>query len=555
MKTIKILSMAVLALVGAALTSCSKDDSSINDNPEKPTNPKNIVTLTTTISRDADDPTSRALTPAGVKTFAVGETMAVVYNNGTSTVKATSHALTAGDITNEGKSATFTFELESPNKSVDVTYIYPAAMAKDNGDINYAALNSQDGLLSTLASNLDLATYTAAWNSGNLPNCTLENQLAILAITLKNEDGSSDITSSITGMTLSDGTNSYSVSRSAAEGPIYIAIHPANNANISIEAFDGSDLYKYTKSLTEKTYDANNGYNVSWRMTKLPTGAINSKFTINASGDQVYFSKGNLQAYNATANSTDGWTWSFAEHQYDYIGDATANISIKDSKILSTAGTVDLFGWTGSSAPKSTKDNYGIHNSGGSYPYGTTCPDVLNHDWGHNAITNGGNTADKWRTPTKDEWVWILGPASSPTPGTNCRTSSTVGGTTNARFTLATINETYKGMIIFPDSYTVGTPTGVTWGDINTYSDYTTTCTTAGWEALEVAGCVFLPAAGYRDQTTVRQSGSYGYYWSSTCYTSGSSVYRMWFDSTRFNSEAYASRCFGYSVRLVYDAE
>ena len=310
MKTIKILSMAVLALVGAALTSCSKDDSSINDNPEQPTNPKNIVTLTTTISRDADDPTSRALTPAGVKTFAVGETMAVVYNNGTSTVKATSHALTAGDITNEGKSATFTFELESPNKSVDVTYIYPAAMANDGGSVNYAALNSQDGLLSTLASNLDLATYTAAWNSGNLPNCTLENQLAILAITLKNEAGSSDITSSITGMTLSDGTNSYSVSRSAAAGPIYVAIRPANNANISIEAFDGSDLYKYTKSLTEKTYDANNGYNVSWRMTKLPTGAINSKFTINASGDQVYFSKGNLQAVFASAGSS--CTWQFA---------------------------------------------------------------------------------------------------------------------------------------------------------------------------------------------------------------------------------------------------
>ena len=169
MKTIKILSMAVLALVGAALTSCSKDDSSINDNPEQPTNPKNIVTLTTTISRDADDPTSRALTPAGVKTFAVGETMAVVYNNGTSTVKATSHALTAGDITNEGKSATFTFELESPNKSVDVTYIYPAAMTKDNGDINYAALNSQDGLLSTLASNLDYLLARAAAAHGSSP--------------------------------------------------------------------------------------------------------------------------------------------------------------------------------------------------------------------------------------------------------------------------------------------------------------------------------------------------------------------------------------------------
>ena len=119
-----------------------------------------------------------------MKTFAAGETMAVIYNNGTSTVKAVSHELQVGDITNDGKNATFTFDLKSPNTSVDVTYIYPAAMAGNTG-VNYSNLYWQDGTLATLASNFDLATKTAAWEGTSLPSATLKNQLAILAITLK----------------------------------------------------------------------------------------------------------------------------------------------------------------------------------------------------------------------------------------------------------------------------------------------------------------------------------------------------------------------------------
>ncbi len=65
-------------------------------------------------------------------------------------------------------------------------------------------------------------------------------------------------------MTLSDGTNSYTISRSAAEGPIYAAIRPTSDATITVTATDGST--NYTKSLTGKTYAADNGYNVSWKM-------------------------------------------------------------------------------------------------------------------------------------------------------------------------------------------------------------------------------------------------------------------------------------------------
>ena len=48
-----------------------------------------------------------------------------------------------------------------------------------------------------------------------------------------------------------------------------------------------------------------------------PIGAINGKFTINANGNQVYFSQGNLQYIGSAATPY----WKFAEKQWDYLGD------------------------------------------------------------------------------------------------------------------------------------------------------------------------------------------------------------------------------------------
>ena len=150
-------------------------------------------------------------------------------------------------------------------------------MANADFTPNYDALyNNQDGTLATLASNFDFCTGSRPWSGENLPSLTLENQLAILAITLKNADGSSDITSGTTKLTVSDGTNTYNVNRSAAAGPIYVAIRPTTSANIDITANDGSQCYN--KSLTSKTYAADNGYSVSWKMAE---ALISNANTVN----------------------------------------------------------------------------------------------------------------------------------------------------------------------------------------------------------------------------------------------------------------------------------
>ena len=278
MKTMKkLLSMAALALVGATFTGCSSDNDGVASAPHQPAaNAGNVEILTTTVSLDDADAT-RALTADGKKTFAVGETMAIYYwkDKGNAHEKAVSAPLTPGDITNGGKSATFTFTLDNPYKDMSVSYVYPAAMANADFTPNYDALyNNQDGTLATLASDFDFCTRSGSWVGDNLPSLTLVNQLAILAITLKNEAGTSDITSGTTKLTVSDGTNTYNVNRSAAEGPIYVAIRPTTSANISIEATSGGN--GYYKTLTTKTYEASNGYPVSWKMTQ---GANLSKLT------------------------------------------------------------------------------------------------------------------------------------------------------------------------------------------------------------------------------------------------------------------------------------
>ena len=110
-------------------------------------------------------------------------------------------------------------------------------------------------------------------------------------------------------------------------------------------------------------------------------GALSGYFSVGES-TRICFSQGNLQ-YQA---STD--TWRFAENQYDMIGNDNANIS------ASYSGWIDHFGWgTGNNPTLSSQDDN---------DYKT------NTDWGTNAISNGGNEANLWRTLTKDEWVYLF---------------------------------------------------------------------------------------------------------------------------------------------------
>jgi hypothetical protein len=273
MKTRRFLRMAALVFMGAITTGCStEDDSKSLDQPASKT-----VTLTTTISMDGSA-TTRALTEEGVKTFAVGDQIAVIYTNtGSTQVKALSNALTVDDITNEGKTAKITVTLTSP-KAGSVDYIYPASMANSDGTPNLSALCMQDGTQPTLAAKLDYAKGSGAMtvngNEYTLPGIALKNQLAICKFKIKN-GGGTEITGNITGLTVSDGTNTYTVSRAAAAGPIYVAMLPvSNDKTLSFVANDASN--SYFKSVTGKTLEANNQYPINVTMTTGTTTNLSS---------------------------------------------------------------------------------------------------------------------------------------------------------------------------------------------------------------------------------------------------------------------------------------
>ena len=149
-----------LVVMGALISGCAEE---VDDaQPSVGT-----VTMKTTVSL-SENASTRALTEAGVKTFTAGDQIAVVYEQASGTAKALSVALTDDDITNSGKDAAFTVTLSSPKANGKVRYIYPASMVADDvsatapgndATIKWSNLNTQDGLLSSLESNLDLATF------------------------------------------------------------------------------------------------------------------------------------------------------------------------------------------------------------------------------------------------------------------------------------------------------------------------------------------------------------------------------------------------------------
>ena len=284
-QTLKTLCIAALAVVGAMTTGCTSLEipEQTGNEEEKTVIPgpsANSVTLITTITLGGN-PQSKALSAAGVKTFAAGEQVAVIYEdeNG-NTQKAVSTALEAEDIHDEGKKADITVTLTDPAQNGALRYIYPAAMAKatiatdatidDACTIDFTRLDAQDGTLATLTSGLDLAVFDGKFTAAaELPaSATLENKFTIAEFTIKNYGGT-DISDTITSLTVEDGASTYTVTRDAAVGPIYLVMIPVADAVIEFTASDGANTF--VKSVTGKTLAANKIYPIGLRMSKLIT--------------------------------------------------------------------------------------------------------------------------------------------------------------------------------------------------------------------------------------------------------------------------------------------
>ena len=182
--------------------------------------------------------------------------------------------------------------------------------------------------------------------------------------------------------------------------------------------------------------------------------------------------------------------WSFFDNQYDYYTSYSKN-------------AWDKFGWSTSAT------TYGMNTSN------------ANNDYSGDFVDWGATMGAGWFTLTSDEWTYLFN-TRTVNGGTGSGKSYTMGQSVNGNL----------GVVFYPDNYT---------GEVYSGSD---------WATFESAGCVFLPAAGLRQEKWVSSAGSNGYYWSATPDGKGWAYY-VYFDSGFLNPASNDGRFNGCSVRLV----
>lgn len=248
---------------------------------------------------------------------------------------------------------------------------------------------------------------------------------------------------------------------------------------------------------------------------EMPREYVAKPITINMSGKQVLFSAGNLM-HSISTNE-----WYFASKQTDYIGEANVTTDATGTQILNQ-NAIDLFGWSGTGSTVS----YGVSLSENESDYGLTA--LL--DYGQNSIES--YAVGTYRTLSSAEWKFLL--KNRPNAKKLCG-FATVGTT--------------KGLVVLPDEWVA--PAGLTL--VDTLGDYTVNVyTDAQWTDMEKNGAVFLPAAGWRDGSTVKTGL---WYRTSTEVTGNNSVYAVWWKaSTKTLSTTTSTyRYQALPVRLAQD--
>lgn len=267
-------------------------------------------------------------------------------------------------------------------------------------------------------------------------------------------------------------------------------------------------------------------------------GIGNKRFKVSSS-QYVRFSAGNLQSIRVEDPDTylRSNKWRFAEHQYDMI--QGGNSAIGEANVSSY---IDLFGWgtSGDNTGRTSGIKYEPYETSGKFGFADVTADLAgtNADWGianRNNIYYGSRISTvNWRTLTQDEWQYLL------------NRTGLCG--------LATINGMYQGLVLLPDEGW-SLPAGCSWNpSLTSYSS--NIYDLEAWDKMEMAGAIFLPAGGYRTNTTVSGDNTQGWYWSTTntgeSTTPGSNqAYPLTFSSSGATTTTAAVRLRGCSVRLV----
>ena len=315
-------------------------------------------------------------------------------------------------------------------------------------------------------------------------------------------------------------------------------------------------------------------------------GRMPGLFTITAEGNQVYFAAGNLQytttgehAVNTNPITMEPGTWRIAGYQFEYVGDATqgmvyANGMHPDASLNGTrsnnaligpdyTGWIDLYGWATSGYNCGSPNYLPYETEGTGRYYGPEWNHLTNTyancDWGvYNAISNGGDTPNLWRTLQHsvngsyngiDEWTYVF-------TGRSCPYRYVHVGIGGIRASSEVEGNLISGIILFPDDFAWPTTYLDVLANINaTVNPNTNRINEAQWSLLEKAGAVFMPACGSRNTNgTIQNVGTTGSYRTSSLVNNGMSWNLVIGMNVLNLNSAYDTKASGLAVRLVQDA-
>jgi len=279
-------SLAVALMAATTFAACSGSDDIIDDNMQQSTVQK-TYTLTVTASKGGDAMT-RALSLDGSTlnaTWTAGDEVAV-YKGETSLGTLTAQA--AG--TNTTLTGTLTGDI-AVSDVLTLKFLSP----------DY---DGQDGTLDYIATHCDYATADVEVASvaddviTTSTDADFQNQQAIVKFTLKNTDGSADLSAS--GLNLSVGGTLFTVTPAGATSDFYIAVPAVSSQTVALVATVGSSTYDFAK--TSVTFANGNYYRINVRMSE----CVDLTSVATAHVGKVIGADGNVysHAFCATAAGT-----------------------------------------------------------------------------------------------------------------------------------------------------------------------------------------------------------------------------------------------------------
>ena len=255
MTNIKTLAALLMAVAGT--TACSsEDDIAVDTLPQKPA--EQTYTMTVEASKGSDA-TTRALSLDGTTlnaTWAEGDVVEIWSSDGSTVNYGELTAQSAGQTTT--LTGTLTGIMPTVNTSLLLKY-------RSND------YSSQTGTLDYIAQNCDYATARVKVTSVSGSEITttaasFENQQAIVKFTLKDSDGTAI---SAWKLTVSDGTNTYTVTPASDTSELFVAIPGISSQALTLTANIGSATYTYEKS--DVTFTNGQYYAVTVKMKKQAT--------------------------------------------------------------------------------------------------------------------------------------------------------------------------------------------------------------------------------------------------------------------------------------------